>query len=206
MSSVGGNRTGMKAFPLDGGAPIVADITNNYVFCGFAETPDQVPDSVSGKIALIERGGTVNTSPPAPSAGTGLFSNKAAFAFAKGAIAVIIYNNVTGELTASTVRKATIPVVGISQDNGQYLKEAIGSTAFGAISTRQIRLNKLLQFDPDMADFSSKGPVLGFGMIKPDVTAPGVSVLSATVRVGGVATNHRTCLNRRVTSQLQVRR
>lgn len=188
----GGNRTGMKVFPLDGSAPIVADITNNYVFCGLAETPDQVPDSVRGKIALIERGGTVNTSPPAPSAGTGLFSNKAAFAYAKGAIAVIIYNNTPGELTASTVRKAAIPVVGMSQANGQYLKNAIGSTDFGAISTHQIRLNKLLLFEPDMADFSSKGPVLGFGMIKPDVTAPGVSIISATVRVGGVATNTST--------------
>ena len=188
----GGNRTGMKVFPLDGSAPIVADITNNYVFCGWAETLDQVPDSVRGKIALIERGGTFSTSPPAPSAGTGLFSNKAAFAFAKGAIAVIIYNNVPGELTASTVRKAAIPVVGMSQANGQYLKDAIGSTAFGAVSTHQIRLNKLLFFEPDMADFSSKGPVLGFGMVKPDVTAPGVSILSATVRVGGVATNTST--------------
>ena len=188
----GDSRTGMKAFPLDGSAPIVADVVNNYVFCGLAETPDQVPDSVRGKIALIERGGTVNTSPPAPSAGTGLFSNKAAFALAKGAIAVIIYNNVPGELTASTVRKSTVPVVGMSQTNGQYLRNAIGSTAFGAISTHQIRLNKLLLFEPDMADFSSKGPVLGFGMIKPDVTAPGVSVLSATVRVGGVAANTST--------------
>ncbi len=185
----GGNRTGMKAFPLDGGAPIIADITQNYVFCGLAETPDQVPDSVSGKIALIERGGTVNTSPPAPSAGTGLFSNKAAFAVAKGAIAVIIYNNVDGELTAATVRKSTVPVVGISRANGLYLKDAIGSTAFGAVSVNQARLNKALVFDPDMASFSSKGPVGGLGLIKPDVTAPGVSILSATVRVGGVATN-----------------
>lgn len=185
----GGNRTGMKAFPLDGVAAITTDITNKYVYCGLAETPDQVPDSVAGKIALIERGGTVNTSPPAPSAGTGLFSNKAAFAVAKGAIAVVIYNNVDGELTAATVRKSTVPVVGISRSNGLYLKDAIGSTVFGAISPNQMRLNKALLFDPAMGDFSSKGPVTGFGMIKPDVTAPGVSVLSATVRVGGIGTN-----------------
>jgi subtilisin family serine protease len=185
----GGNRSNMKAFPLDGGAPITADITNKYVFCGLAETPDQVPDSVAGKIALIERGGTVNTSPPAPSAGTGLFSNKAAFAVAKGAIAVVIYNNVDGELTAATVRKSTVPVVGLSRANGLYLKDAIGSTAFGAISQNQMRLNKVLIFEPAMGDFSSKGPVGGLGMIKPDVTAPGVSVLSATVRVGGIGTN-----------------
>lgn len=189
----GGNRSGMKIFPLDGAAPITADITSQYVFCGLAETPDQVPDSVNGKIALIARGGTVNTPPGLPtSAGTGLFSNKAAFAYSKGAIGVIIYNNVPGELTASTVRKSLIPVVGLSMANGEYLKDAIGSTAFGAISEHQISIRKALLFEPDMGDFSSKGPVGGFGQIKPDVAAPGVTVLSATVRVGGVATNTGT--------------
>src|SRR5262245_61303349 len=42
----GSNLTGVKAFPMDGSAPILADITNNYVYCHFADTPDQVPDSV----------------------------------------------------------------------------------------------------------------------------------------------------------------
>lgn len=186
----GGNRTGMKAFPLDGSAPITSDITNNYVYCGLAESPDQVPDSVNGKIALIVRGGTVNTPPGSPvSAGTGLFSNKAAFAVAKGAVAVVIYNNVDGELTSATVRKSTVPVVGLNKANGEYLLDAIGSTTFGAVSPHQISLRTALLFDPAMGDFSSKGPVGGFGQIKPDVAAPGVSVLSATVRVGGVATN-----------------
>lgn len=189
----GGNRTGMKAFPLDGGAAITNDITANYVYCGFAETPDQVPDTVNGKIALILRGGTVNTPAASPvSAGTGLFSNKAAFAVAKGAIAVVIYNNVDGELTAATVRKSIVPVVGISKANGEYLNAAIGSTAVGAVSISQISLRKALLFDPDMAGFSSKGPVGGFGQVKPDVTAPGVNILSATVRVGGAETNTAT--------------
>src|SRR5205085_8523509 len=156
-------RTGMKAFPMDGSAAVASDITNYYVDCGLAETPDQVPDSVSGHIALIARGSTVNTPAASPvSAGTGLFSNKATFATAKGAVAVIFYNNVPGELTATTVRKAVVPVVGISQENGRHLKDAIGSTAVGAVSPYQIRLNKSLLFEPSMADFSSKGPVGGF--------------------------------------------
>jgi subtilisin family serine protease len=183
----GGNRTGMKGFPLQGGAPITRDISANYVYCGLADTPDQVPDSVAGKIALIQRGSTVNVE--AAATGTGLFSNKAALAAAKGAVAVVIYNNVDGELTAATTRKAIVPVVGLSKANGEYLKKAIGSTAFGAVSPNQIRINRALVTEMDMADFSSKGAVSGFGMIKPDVTAPGVSVLSATVRVGGVDRN-----------------
>ena len=161
---VGGGRSQMIANLLDGSTPPSADITQNYVFCGLAETPDQVPDSVSGKIALIARGGTFNTPEGLPtSAGTGLFSNKAAFAFAKGAIAVIIYNNVDGELSAATVRASTIPVVGMSKENGLYLKSLIGSDAFGAVSARQIRLNKALLFNAQMADFSSRGPVQGLG-------------------------------------------
>ena len=125
----------MKAFPMDGGAAITSDITNNYVYCGLAETPDQVPDSVSGKIALIARGGTVNTPAASPvSAGTGLFSNKAAFAVAKGAVAVVFFNNVDGDLTSTTVRKSTVPVVGISKANGEYLRDAVGSNTFGAVS------------------------------------------------------------------------
>jgi subtilisin family serine protease len=186
-------RSQMIANLLDGSTPPSADITQNYVFCGLAETPDQVPDSVSGRVALIARGGSVNTPEGLPtSAGTGLFSNKAAFAFAKGAIAVIIYNNIDGELSAATVRASTIPVVGMSKENGEYLKGLIGSNAFGAISARQVRLNKALLFNPQMADFSSRGPVQGLGQVKPDVTAPGVAILSATVRVGSADSNTGT--------------
>jgi subtilisin family serine protease len=188
-----GGRTQMIANLLDGATPPSADITQNYVFCGLAETPDQVPDSVNGKIALIARGGTVNTPEGLPtSAGTGLFSNKAAFAFAKGAVAVIIYNNIDGELSAATVRASAIPVVGMSKENGEYLKGLIGSSAFGAISAKQVRLNKALLFNPQMADFSSRGPVQGLGQVKPDVTATGVAILSATVRVGSADTNTGT--------------
>ena len=184
---VGAGRTGMKAYLMAGSADILSDVTNNYVFCGLAETPDQVPDSVSGKIALIARGSTVTVEQAG--AGTGLASNKVAFAAAKGAVAAIIYNNVDGEVTNLTVRRSIIPAVGISKNNGEYLKSIIGSADFGAVSAQQIRLNKAQLFDPAMADFSSRGPVVGHGQVKPDVTAPGVNVLSATVAVGGVQTN-----------------
>jgi subtilisin family serine protease len=191
-----GSRTGMKAVLFEGAAEVTSDITNNYVFCGLAETPDQVPDSVRGKIALIARGGTINTPPESPvGAGTGLFSNKAAFAFAKGATAVIIYNNAADpdeELTAATVRKSTLPVLGMSRRNGEFLKSIIGSDAFGAVSAKQLRINAAKVFSADMADFSSRGPVVGYGQIKPDITAPGVDILGATVRVGSADANTAT--------------
>lgn len=190
LDVVGGGRTGMKAYLLGGSADITSDITGNYVFCGLAETPDQVPDSVSGKIALIARGSTVTTPPGLPtSAGTGLASNKVAFVTAKGAIAAIIYNDVDGEITNLTARKTAIPAVGINRENGLYLRSLIGSTEAGAVSAQMIKLNKAQIFEPAMADFSSRGPVIGYGQVKPDVTAPGVNILSATIAVGGVQTN-----------------
>jgi len=186
-----GGRSGMIANILDGSAPITTDITQNYVFCGLAETPADVPDSVAGKIALIARGSTVSFGDPV-NAGTGLFSNKAANAFAKGAIAAVIYNNEDSELSAATVRASLIPVVGISKVNGEYLKQQIGSDAVGALSASQLRINKALYFQPQMTDFSSRGPLAGLGQIKPDVTAPGLNIYSATVRVGGAETNTAT--------------
>lgn len=182
---IGGGQTNMKAFMMDGSAPINADITNNYVFCGLGDTPDQFPDSVSGKIALIQRGSTAT----AQGQGTGQFAVKATLATARGAVAVLIYNNVDGELTATTTRRAAIPVLGMSKANGEYLRSILGSTAFGAVSAQQIRINRLGQFEPIIADFSSRGPVQGFGQVKPDLTAPGVSILSGTVAVGGVQTD-----------------
>jgi hypothetical protein len=156
---------------------------------------------VSGKIALIYRGSTVTTPelPAAGSLGTGLFQTKTYNATAKGAIAVIFINNVDGELSATTVRKSVVPVFGMSQTNGRYLLKLLGAPAddpdnapVGAISTQQLRINKALIFEPDMADFSSRGPLEGLGQIKPDVTAPGVNILSATVRVGSAETNTGT--------------
>ncbi len=55
-----------------------------------------------------------------------------------------------------------------------------------------MRINAAKVFAPDMADFSSRGPVVGYGQIKPDVTAPGVDILSATVRAGSADTNTGT--------------
>ena len=186
-----GGRTGMIANLMDGSAEVTSDISNQFVFCGLAETPADCPSSVSGKIALIARGSTVTTPdlPEVGSLGTGLFSNKAASAEAAGAIAAIIYNNVDTELSATTVRASTIPVVGMSQSNGLYLKSFCDANG---VSTINAKIKAAKFFSPQMADFSSRGPVQGLGQVKPDVTAPGVDIYSATVRVGAAETNTGT--------------
>jgi len=188
-----GSRTGLTAIVMDGSPSLTADVTNNYVYCGLGETPADFPSSVSGKIALIQRGSTVTTPtlPTVGSLGSGLFTTKAANAAAAGAVAAVIYNNVDGELGATTVRKSVIPTVGLSKVNGEYLKSIIGSDVAG-VSAKQIRINAALRFAPSIADFSSRGPIAGLGQIKPDVSAPGVNVLSATVAVGAAETNTGT--------------
>jgi minor extracellular serine protease Vpr len=188
-----GSRTGMTAIVMDGSPAVTGDITNNYVYCGLGETPADFPSSVSGKIALIQRGSTITTPtlPVAGSLGTGLFTTKAANAAAAGAVAAVIFNNTDGELSAATVRKSVIPTVGLSQANGLYLKSIIGGDGTG-VSAKQIRINAALLFQPSVADFSSRGPVSGLGQIKPDVSAPGVNILSATVPVGAAETNTGT--------------
>ena len=171
-----GGPSGMTANKLSGSAAIPANLAGNYVFCGLAETPDQIPDSVRGRIALAQRGSTVDLG----TAGTGLFVNKAAQAAAKGAIAIVIYNNADGELAGVNAYAATIPVLGISKANGETLKSLIGSDASGAISAKLIAVRpSQALFMGDIAGFSNWGPVRGLGQVKPDVSAPGVQVLAA---------------------------
>ena len=171
-----GGLQGIHAELLDGSAGVSTSLQNNYVYCGVGDTPDQFPSTVRGKIALIARGSTVDGG----TAGTGLFVNKAAQAQAAGAVAAVIYNNTDGELSGVTVYASTIPVLGISKANGEYLKSVIGSDAAGAVSAKQIKVSPTPgSFSPDMAGFSSRGPVRGFGQVKPDVSAPGVAVLAA---------------------------
>src|SRR6185295_10427980 len=177
----------MIAYPLGGSAPIKADITNNFVDCGLGETAADFPASVSGRIALIQRGSTVDTddvlalmpvTPPIapPGAGTGLFATKVANATAAGAIAAVFYNNVDGEITAVTAYKTAIPALGISKANGALLKALADANG---VSSKQIRINKAPFFAQAIASFSSLGPVQGFGQVKPDVSAPGVNILAA---------------------------
>ncbi|MGH2373381.1 MAG: M20/M25/M40 family metallo-hydrolase, partial [bacterium] len=67
---------------------------------------------VTGAIALVERG-------------TLTFREKAANAAARGAVAVIVYNNQTGIIAGTLGRPSEIPAVAISQEDGQQLVEAV---------------------------------------------------------------------------------
>lgn len=166
----------------NGGKNITSPVVENYVFAGFADTPDQVPDQVKGRICLTERGSTVTVA----GQGSGLFALKATNCAAKGAIAVVVFNNRPGQIGAILAPSA-IPVFSISREDGLFLRDVLGFDANG-ISKFPIRINPEdpALFVPDTAGFSSRGPNNDFKVIKPDITAPGVEILMGASKVGAL--------------------
>ncbi len=81
------------------------------VAAGLGRPEDYEGRRVSGAIALVERG--VIT-----------FREKAANAAARGAVAVIIYNNQPGIVSGTLQQRSDIPAVEISQEDGRQLLEA----------------------------------------------------------------------------------
>jgi hypothetical protein len=98
------------------------------------ETPFANAAAVAGRIALIDRG-------------TCAFAQKALNAQANGAIAVIIANNVAGTLApGGTEPTLTIPVVGITQADGNTLKAQLGA---GVNVTLRLHPTQLAGTHPD---------------------------------------------------------
>lgn len=109
-----------------------------------------------GKIVLVKRGDTT-------------FEEKARIALEeKGAAGIIIYNNVSGDISMS-IGKSKGAVCSISQDDGELLASA--GTGVLHISQSQVA-------GPYMSDFSSWGPTSDL-KIKPEITAHGGEILSA---------------------------
>ncbi|MBQ6019676.1 MAG: S8 family serine peptidase [Clostridia bacterium] len=138
----------------------------SYVDCGFGAKNDFDGVSLAGEIALISRGGREEDGELLT------FSAKANAASAAGAAAVVVYNNVPGELIAPYVifdAAAPIPVIFISQDDGAYLKET-------AVKTLSFRFGE--EMVTGVSGFSSWGPT-GDLRLKPEIAAVGGSVYSA---------------------------
>lgn len=125
-----------------------------------------ISQDLAGKIALIDRG--VCT-----------FGTKIQNAQDRHALGVVIVNNVGGDpiaMGADGVHFPTIPAAMVSQADGAVLKGAAGSTITVDGTTKA----EIITPNADiLAGFSSKGPTPYDFRLKPDVTAPGVNVLSS---------------------------
>lgn len=120
----------------------------------------------AGAIALVQRG-SCNV------------SDKAVFAQAAGAVAVIIYNNAPGDPPsfsfASTV-PVTVPTFSISQSAGQALVAALSA---GPVSV-SIDPADALSLTNTMVGTSSRGTTMGDNRAKPDIGAPGAWLSAET--------------------------
>ncbi|MGH8050945.1 MAG: PA domain-containing protein, partial [Arenimonas sp.] len=120
--------------------------------------------SLAGAIVVIRRG-------------TCSFTIKTNNASAAGAVAVVIANNVAAAIIPS-VPGTTIPVFGVTQAEGDSLRNF--GQANPLTTTAQITFPALpVPNIPDvLGSFSSRGPAGIYNLLKPDVTAPGVSILA----------------------------
>ena len=109
------NGTAVTAFPLDHSRAGVA--IGEIVDCG-SGSPEEVPDRVRGKVALIKRGGTT-------------FAEKTRAAVDKGAVAVIIYNHGNEAFRGSLgVASEDWPItVSVAGYESPILLQSVGRTA-----------------------------------------------------------------------------
>ncbi|HLE99042.1 MAG TPA: S8 family serine peptidase [Gaiellaceae bacterium] len=124
-----------------------------------------ITNDLTGKIALIDRGACT-------------FTTKVRNAQAKGAVGVLIVNNVAGDPTApghdGTSPFPTIPAAMVSNTDGVAMGASGEATVDGTSPSEFITANADV-----IAGFSSRGPAPFTYLIKPDVTAPGVNVYSS---------------------------
>ena len=163
-----GDRKIRYSDPAETASKQIASLNGSYEYvdCGVGATTDFTGKSLSGKVALIQRAGEEN--------GEILtFAQKETNAKNAGAKAVIIYDNVEGDLVNMST-DGNIPAVFISKADGE---------AMLAAETRRVSFSKnyLSQFQDaysgKMSDFSSWGVTPDL-KLKPEITAPGGDIYS----------------------------
>ncbi|QKE73726.1 S8 family serine peptidase [Arthrobacter citreus] len=131
---------------------------------GFGASYNYTNLDVTGKVVLVARGSTT-------------INDKILQAKLKGAAAILIYNNdTTGYMPFYLAEGADfIPSFNLTNADGLALQSKIlsGKTEFTFSDLAQITTK-----GDELASFSSRGPSRVTYDIKPEVTAPGVSVLS----------------------------
>jgi subtilisin family serine protease/PKD repeat protein len=161
-----GLRNDIPVEPMGGSeSPANGSIAQYYVYVSGGETPASYPASVAGRIALV-RTSLQST-----------FAQVANSAFTAGAVAVIMRTTVTNP----TAVKVLIPAMVMVPEQFDYLVSLMGAGAVppsGTLSQHPLRINDSYR-ETMMATSSSRGPVEGFGQIKPDLSGPGTNILAA---------------------------
>jgi subtilisin family serine protease len=142
----------------------VMDKDYNVVDVGIGAEEDYVDKEVTGKVVLISRG-TIS------------FDEKIRLAYEKGAVSVLLYNNVEGEIPYFLGENyGYVPTFKLLASDGEQLVNELKGNPDATVKISDLQSN--MTSGDVLADFSSRGPVNNNFDIKPDVVGPGVSILS----------------------------
>lgn len=160
--------TEVMGFPSDEELLSLDGNTYEFVYVGLGGVEDFEGLDLTGKIALISRGEYY-------------FVDKSDNAKAAGAVGTIIFNHSPGQIE-HYVPGISLPTIKLSKEDG----EKILSELQNGNNTVTFDINLSHNVGETVWDSSSRGPVIGTWMIKPDVCAPGVNIVS-TFPGGGYA-------------------
>ncbi|MFB7141541.1 S8 family serine peptidase [Gottfriedia sp. NPDC056225] len=130
---------------------------------GLGYASDFADKDLNGKIALINRGDIT-------------FDEKIMNAKEKGAVGVLITNNIDGQIGVNLGESVNyVQSFSLTKNDGEKVRSMLAAgkntISFSTYSEKQTEGDHL-------ADFSSRGPARQTFDMKPEITAPGVSVLS----------------------------
>lgn len=163
LTSIAGMQGTGPQLKTDLSGPIKFDASNPLGCTAFAA------GTFTGSIALISRG-TCN------------FSVKVNNAVAAGANGVIVYSNAGGPPSVMGALEATtVPSVMVSLADGLAMRDYIiaNPTTTTALIDSDMSVFRNPDWEDILASFSSVGPNGDPNVLKPDITAPGVNILSA---------------------------
>lgn len=148
----------------------VLDGQYDLVYAGLGKPTDFEGKDMNGKVAFIQRGELA-------------FVDKIANAKAAGAIAVIVYNNIPGPIGVSLGDDFEfIPTLSMSKEDGEAIKAQLDAGQGVEVSFSDF-VKDMTEGD-EMNSSSSRGPAKVTLDIKPDIVAPGTSILSTIPAYG----------------------
>jgi minor extracellular serine protease Vpr len=159
-----------NSLPLPSGTVPAVVLKNGAALSLGCNATDYPAGGTPGAVVIISRG-------------TCTFDTKAANAMAAGAVALGVVNNTTG-FASPKLDNVTIPFISLQlSDTPTFL--AVPAPAMASVAVANVAD---ATFDL-AASFTSGGPRSGDGALKPNVTAPGVNVVSTAMGTGtgGVA-------------------
>jgi len=165
----GGGADGVDAntaLPLPSGSVPTAILKSGANLALGCSASDYPPGGAAGALVIVSRG-------------TCSFVSKAKLATAAGAVAIGVVNNNPNGFFNPAIPGVTIPFIAVQQKDAATFAGAPSPNS-ATVAVANLPNASFRAF----ASFSSGGPRSGDGHLKPDITAPGVSVFSTAVGTG----------------------